>query len=102
MSIENRLEPSPIGKEQTLNCEPYPLIDAKRAAVLLGTSRKHLYDLAARDLVPSLRVGRRLRFSPKALAEFIARGGSRASVKTPSDLTQGAERVQRSHRAGGR
>jgi excisionase family DNA binding protein len=57
--------------------EPVQLITVKEAAPLLGFDNvKRLYDAVQKRLVPSIRIGRRVRFDPKALAEWAAKGGT--------------------------
>lgn len=51
------------------------LIAAREAATVLGISEYQLYALAREGIVPAVRIGRAVRFSPSALAEFVARGG---------------------------
>jgi excisionase family DNA binding protein len=51
------------------------LVDGRRAAPLLGVSRKILYQHAAQGIVPCIRIGRRVLFSPRALDAFLAAGG---------------------------
>lgn len=53
------------------------LIDADKAAPILGLkSRVQVYDAARKGLVPSVAIGRRLRFDPEALREWAERGGT--------------------------
>jgi excisionase family DNA binding protein len=53
------------------------LIDAEEVAEMIGTSRRHVLDLAARDQLPHVQVGRFVRFrrpSIEAWAELTERG----------------------------
>jgi excisionase family DNA binding protein len=52
-----------------------PLIDVADAAALLGVKPRLAYDLARRGLIPSVRLGRLVRFSPMELDRFIKSGG---------------------------
>lgn len=52
------------------------LIDASSAARALGITTTRLYELSRRGLVPTVRVGRQVRFSPRALTKFIDDGGA--------------------------
>jgi excisionase family DNA binding protein len=51
------------------------LMTAKQAAQLLRISRSRVYELAQADLLPVVRLGRTVRFSPAALQAFLAQGG---------------------------
>jgi excisionase family DNA binding protein len=52
------------------------LMPPPRAAKLLGVSTRQLYRLSRDGVVPAVRVGRLLRYSRKALADFVSRGGA--------------------------
>lgn len=47
------------------------LIPATDAAALLGISRVTLYDMMRRRGLPSVKIGRRRLFSPKALEAYV-------------------------------
>lgn len=52
------------------------LIDAEAARKRLGLSSvQSIYRLARENLIPSVRLGRRVRFDLVALEEFVATGG---------------------------
>lgn len=53
------------------------LVSAEEAAVRLSVSRARLYQLVRHGLVPAVRLGRAVRFSPAALDAFVADGGRR-------------------------
>lgn len=52
------------------------LITAEEAATLLGLARPQLYALARGELIPTVRVGRKVMFSPTALETWVANGGT--------------------------
>lgn len=56
------------------------LIDAKRVAKRLGVSPQVVWAMARQDggapLLPSIRIGRLVRFDPEAIEAFIERGGA--------------------------
>ena len=52
------------------------LLRADQVAALLQVSRWRVYDLARQGVLPSVRIGRAVRFDPDALAVFISRGGA--------------------------
>jgi excisionase family DNA binding protein len=51
------------------------LLKVSDVAGILNVSDDRVYTLAREQIIPTVRVGRSLRFSYKALNEFIARGG---------------------------
>jgi excisionase family DNA binding protein len=51
------------------------LLRPKETAELLGVRKQTLYALARKGIVPSVRVGRMLRFPPEGVEAFIASGG---------------------------
>jgi excisionase family DNA binding protein len=51
------------------------LLTADEALGVLGVSKGRLYQLVRRGLLPSVRLGRQVRFSPKVLERFIETGG---------------------------
>lgn len=51
------------------------LVGVTEAAKILGLSRKQLWDAVRQGLVPAVHVGRRVRFDPDALREWVAAGG---------------------------
>lgn len=50
------------------------LIDAARACELLGIGRRSLWSLTNRGAVPSVRIGRLVRYAPAELERWIAAG----------------------------
>lgn len=52
------------------------LQSAASIAVLLGTSPHRVYQLARAGLLPSVRLGRSVRFSPPAVRAWIEAGGT--------------------------
>ena len=52
-----------------------PLIDAVRAAEILGVSTWRIHQLVREGLLPAVRIGRSVKFSPAALDAWIERGG---------------------------
>jgi excisionase family DNA binding protein len=53
------------------------LLGADEAAALLGVSEKRLYALSRAGIVPSVRLGRNVKWSSVALDGFIESGGRR-------------------------
>lgn len=54
-----------------------PLRDAKYVKELLGLrSEQRVYECARLGLIPSVRIGRQVRFDEDALREWIQRGGN--------------------------
>jgi excisionase family DNA binding protein len=51
------------------------LLKADQVGLLLGVSRFRVYELARTSVLPVVRLGRQVKFSEQALAEFIAAGG---------------------------
>lgn len=47
------------------------LLDKKQVAELLHTTTRHIMDLSRREELPSLKVGRLVRFRPKDIERFI-------------------------------
>jgi excisionase family DNA binding protein len=57
------------------------LLRAREVAAMLNLSSAHrVYDLARRGMIPSVRIGRLLRFDPEALQTWIAQGGTPATA----------------------
>ena len=64
--------------------EMKPLRDWRWAAEMLGVSRTTLYELAAADLIPCVKLGARsVRFDEEALQEWAMNGGARRVPGTP-------------------
>ncbi len=51
------------------------LLKVEEVAEMLDCSEYRVYTLAREGIIPSVRLGRQLRFSADALNEFIATGG---------------------------
>lgn len=53
------------------------LVDANQLVSILAVSnRQQVYELARRGLIPSIRIGRKLRFDLDKLSEWAERGGT--------------------------
>jgi excisionase family DNA binding protein len=53
------------------------LLDAKHIADLVGIPVSSIYDLARRNVIPHIRIGKAVRFQPEKITEWLASGGSR-------------------------
>jgi excisionase family DNA binding protein len=53
------------------------LVDGAVVAEALGVSRKRCYELARTGIIPSVRLGRQIRFVPAAVNTFISNGGAK-------------------------
>jgi excisionase family DNA binding protein len=51
------------------------LLTADEVAEILRVTPARLYGLARCGVLPSIRIGRQVRFAPAAIEQFIARGG---------------------------
>ena len=51
------------------------LLNAEQVADLMGESREWVYMAARENIIPSVRLGRKVKFSEKAITEFIENGG---------------------------
>jgi excisionase family DNA binding protein len=60
----------------TLNA-PEPLLDRAEAARRLGISLRLLWRLTRKGAIPSVRLGRSVRYCPKAIANMIEKGGAK-------------------------
>jgi excisionase family DNA binding protein len=58
-------------------------LSVQEAASMLGISRRAMYELADRDGVPVIRIGRRIRIVERALVEW-ANGGGEARRRVES------------------
>ena len=55
---------------------PLPKLEtAKVVAPMLGLSTQALYEAVRRELIPSVKIGRRIRFNLDELADWASRGG---------------------------
>ena len=52
------------------------LLTAKQTAEILQVALPRVYELAREGLVPSVRMGRQVRFDEARLREWLARGGA--------------------------
>lgn len=75
-----KLSPS-SGKREVFFASPGPqtLQSAASIAVLLGTSPHRVYQLARAGQLPSVRLGRSVRFDPVAVRAWIEAGGTAAA-----------------------
>ncbi len=51
------------------------LIKAGEVAEMMDIKEDHVYALARQGIIPTVRLGRRLRFSPEQIQDFIENGG---------------------------
>lgn len=51
------------------------LMAVEEVADILGVKVHRVYQLARADILPHVRLGRQLRFSPEKISEFIEGGG---------------------------
>lgn len=51
------------------------LITAKDVAAVLNVSESRAYELARLGILPSIRLGRQVRFDPLAIESWVAAGG---------------------------
>lgn len=51
------------------------LMAVEEVADILGVGVHRVYELARADILPHVRLGRQLRFSPEKISEFIEGGG---------------------------
>jgi excisionase family DNA binding protein len=58
-----------------MNAVPKKLETAETVAPMLGLSKQALYEAVRRELIPAVRIGRRIRFNLDTLAEWSANGG---------------------------
>jgi excisionase family DNA binding protein len=59
------------------------LLDAKAVAEVAGLPVSSIYDLARRNIIPNIRVGKAVRFHPDKFKEWLEHGGSKD--KQPSN-----------------
>ena len=76
MSCSTPLAALGVEGDMRLAEEPRPLVRAEAVGVVLGTSPWRVYELARKGLIPSVRVGRSVRFDMGAIERFIAGGGT--------------------------
>lgn len=51
------------------------LLTVKEVAELLSVGAPRIYEMAKQGILPSVRLGRQIRFSEQALQDWIANGG---------------------------
>ncbi len=56
------------------------LLRVSEVAEVLNVSEDRVYTLARENIIPSVRLGRLLRFDPEAIEEFIKNGGKALSI----------------------
>jgi excisionase family DNA binding protein len=56
------------------------LLNAKNVAAMTNKPVKSIYDLARRNLIPNIRIGKSVRFHPDKLKEWLDAGGSRGAL----------------------
>lgn len=59
---------------------PEPLMTADDVALWLKVPRLRVYELAREGRIPSVRLGRTMRFSRPAVERFLAEGGTNSAV----------------------
>jgi excisionase family DNA binding protein len=62
--------------------EREPLLRVDDIAEWLDVDRLRVYELARTGLLPAVRLGRAVRFSPDAVRRFIEAGGTRDGANT--------------------
>jgi excisionase family DNA binding protein len=73
------------------------LLLAREVAELLRVTENRVYELAARKLLPCIRMGRQLRFEESQLLAWIERGG--AGLEAPSSPPSNAVAIPMGRRA---
>lgn len=56
---------------------PEPLLERAEAARRLNISPRLLWRLTRKGAIPAVRLGRAIRYCPKAIAEVIEKGGAK-------------------------
>jgi excisionase family DNA binding protein len=51
------------------------LLEAPELADILGVRVHRVYELARLGIIPAVKIGRQVRFSPKRIRDFIENGG---------------------------
>jgi excisionase family DNA binding protein len=67
----------PAGRQERRGELPERLLRAPEVAEILGVSQARVYELARQRIVPSIRLGRQIRFDPDALRRWMDDGGQR-------------------------
>jgi excisionase family DNA binding protein len=68
MGTKKRQVEAPLGLNPSIGS---PLLDIEAAAMLLGTSRRHVQRLVSERRIPFLRVGRFIRFDQASLKAWL-------------------------------
>lgn len=63
----------------------YKLLTAQEVADALGLRVKTVYDLAAKGIIPRVKIGSLVRFNSKQLAAWIESGGTQRNNEQKSD-----------------
>lgn len=58
-----------------MSIEPTPLLDVEYPVKRTGLKRDRIYELCRLNLFPHIRFGRRIRFDPNQIEEWIRNGG---------------------------
>ena len=66
---------SGIRENETRSTGIFKLITGSEVAETLGIPLTTVYDHARSGLLPSIRIGRAVRFRPEAIKNFVERGG---------------------------
>lgn len=53
-----------------------PLVDVGPVAKFLNDTKARVYRMCKEELIPHVRVGRRIKFSPEIIREWVKTGGS--------------------------
>ena len=62
------------------------LIEIEEVAEWLAVSKQRAYELARREIIPVVRIGRQVRVDPERLEEWIREGGS---ARPPEYISEG-------------
>ncbi len=73
------------GNEEQLE-EVKPLRNADWTARVLGTTKGRVYELARQRIIPSVRLGRQVRFDEDAIRAFIDSGGRGFAEDTGAEV----------------
>lgn len=61
------------------------LLTAEQVAEQLQVKKSRVYEMARLGIIPSVRMGRQIRFDQRALEEWVARGGSAEIIPPNKD-----------------
>jgi excisionase family DNA binding protein len=67
------------------------LVTAEKVAEILAVTKPRVYEMAREGLIPSVRMGRQVRFNEEALRDWIARGGTAQSKGHDVKENKGSE-----------